>query len=532
MSTTADKVWAVGRPTIGTAVKARRPAEGLRQGARAADRRARDRLQPLPLGRPAGARLRPARARSTSWPRSRRIACPGSARSSAPSARSRCGAASPTATPCGRCARSCGTGSRSASSSRAPASSSGVPGELQPGAAMVALQEDVPVIPVAIHGSQTWKPGNFHPISLAWGEPIRFEGLPKGGKGYKEASAILQAKIRELFDFLVEMHDARPPGRDSRRDERRRAHRGEVEAPREIAGTVAIVGFPNVGKSTLINRLTQSRAAVVHETPGVTRDRKELLCEWTGTWFRLIDTGGVDEVEGGAVRLQDRRAGQGRDRRGRPRAVRRRRARGDHARATRSSPSILRAAKRPVIVLANKIDDPRRDPDSAVFHRLGLGEPWPLSGLHGHGTGDLLDEIVSRLPGHERGRDRHRGDPGRDPRPAERRQVVAPQQARRPRARDRLRDPGHDARRDRHGAAARRHDVRARRHGGPAAPPQAAPGDRVLLASCARSRRPSGPTSRSSSSTRPRGSSSRTSPSPTSRARRAARRSPCCRSGT
>ena len=62
---------------------------------------------------------------------------------------------------------------------------------------------------------------------------------------------------------------------------------------------MAIVGFPNVGKSTLINRLTQTRAAVVHETPGVTRDRKELLCEWTGTWFRLIDTGGVDEADGG-----------------------------------------------------------------------------------------------------------------------------------------------------------------------------------------------------------------------------------------
>lgn len=83
---------------------------------------------------------------------------------------------------------------------------SGVPGEIQPGAAMVALQEDVPVIPVAIHGTQTWKPGNFHPVSFAWGEPIRFEGLPRGGKGYKEASAILQLKIRELFDFLVEMH--------------------------------------------------------------------------------------------------------------------------------------------------------------------------------------------------------------------------------------------------------------------------------------------------------------------------------------
>jgi 1-acyl-sn-glycerol-3-phosphate acyltransferase len=88
---------------------------------------------------------------------------------------------------------------------------SGVPGELQPGAAMVALQEDVPVIPVAIHGSQTWKPGNFHPVTLAWGEPIHFQGLPKGGRGYKEASAILQAKIRELFDFLVEMHDLGRP---------------------------------------------------------------------------------------------------------------------------------------------------------------------------------------------------------------------------------------------------------------------------------------------------------------------------------
>lgn len=90
---------------------------------------------------------------------------------------------------------------------------SGVPGELQPGAAMVALQEDVPVIPVAVHGSQTWRPGNFHPVSIAWGEAFSFEGLPRGGKGYKEASALLQAKIRTLFDFLVEMHAlGRPDG--------------------------------------------------------------------------------------------------------------------------------------------------------------------------------------------------------------------------------------------------------------------------------------------------------------------------------
>jgi 1-acyl-sn-glycerol-3-phosphate acyltransferase len=92
----------------------------------------------------------------------------------------------------------------------------GVPGLVQPGAAMVALQEGVPIVPVAVHGSQTWKPGNFHPVSIAWGEPIGFEGLPRGGKGYKEASATLQAEIRKLWDFLVEMHalgrpDETPP---------------------------------------------------------------------------------------------------------------------------------------------------------------------------------------------------------------------------------------------------------------------------------------------------------------------------------
>ncbi len=65
---------------------------------------------------------------------------------------------------------------------------SGVPGPIQPGAAMVALQEGVPIVPAAIHGSQTWKPWNFHPVSIAWGEPMTFDGLPRGGKGYKEAS--------------------------------------------------------------------------------------------------------------------------------------------------------------------------------------------------------------------------------------------------------------------------------------------------------------------------------------------------------
>ena len=97
---------------------------------------------------------------------------------------------------------------------------SGVPGEVQPGAAMVALQESAPIIPVAIHGSQGWKPapGGFQTVSIAWGEPMSFDGLPKGGRGYKEASALLQVEIRRLFDWLVDVHrlgrprGATPPG--------------------------------------------------------------------------------------------------------------------------------------------------------------------------------------------------------------------------------------------------------------------------------------------------------------------------------
>ncbi len=90
---------------------------------------------------------------------------------------------------------------------------SGVPGELQPGAAMVALQEGVPVIPVAVHGSYTWKPGNFHPVSIAFGYPMTFDGLPSGGRGYREASAQVQAEILRLWEWLVDQHArGRPRG--------------------------------------------------------------------------------------------------------------------------------------------------------------------------------------------------------------------------------------------------------------------------------------------------------------------------------
>jgi 1-acyl-sn-glycerol-3-phosphate acyltransferase len=87
----------------------------------------------------------------------------------------------------------------------------GVPGEAKPGAAMVAVQEEVPVVPAAIHGSQFWRLGNFHPVSIAWGEPMSFEGLPRSGKGYKEATALVQEEIHRLWRFLVALHELGRP---------------------------------------------------------------------------------------------------------------------------------------------------------------------------------------------------------------------------------------------------------------------------------------------------------------------------------
>jgi len=170
----------------------------------------------------------------------------------------------------------------------------------------------------------------------------------------------------------------------------------------ELIGTVAIVGFPNVGKSTLVNRLTGTRAAVVHETPGVTRDRKELVCEWRDKRFLLVDTGGVDIADASPITRSI--ADQARE------AV----AQADVVlfvmdAQTGITPGdeevaqILREARKPVLVLANKIDDPRQEALALELHRLGLGDPIPISGLHGHGTGDLLDEILDQLEVHGQG---------------------------------------------------------------------------------------------------------------------------------
>jgi GTPase len=169
-----------------------------------------------------------------------------------------------------------------------------------------------------------------------------------------------------------------------------------VSAP--LLGTVAVVGFPNVGKSTLVNRLSATRQAVVFETPGVTRDRKEIVCEWAGKRFLLVDTGGVDVVDPSPltrlVAEQARRAVEEADL-----VLLAVDARAGVTPGDEEIADLLRRARRPVLVVANKVDDPSREVEAHEFHRLGLGEPIPVSGLHGHGTGDLLDRIVAELPG-------------------------------------------------------------------------------------------------------------------------------------
>jgi GTPase len=160
---------------------------------------------------------------------------------------------------------------------------------------------------------------------------------------------------------------------------------------------VAVVGYPNVGKSSLVNRLSGTRTAVVHERSGITRDRNEIACEWNGRRFTLIDTGGMDMIDedpmAGSIREQaqaaladaavavlvvDAKSGL------RP---------GDEEMA-----DLLRRATIPVLVAANKVDAVGDMPLAAEFHRLGLGEPIPVSAAQGLGTGDLLDAVVERLP--------------------------------------------------------------------------------------------------------------------------------------
>jgi GTP-binding protein len=162
--------------------------------------------------------------------------------------------------------------------------------------------------------------------------------------------------------------------------------------------TIAIVGFPNVGKSTLANRLAGGREAVVHREAGVTRDRKELDCEWNGVRLRLVDTGGLDLLSGDslarAVQRQAREAIAAADVVALVVDARAGLRQGDAEIA-----DILRRSAAPAVVVANKIDEPGDAYLAAEFHRLGLGDPVPVSATHGHGTGDLLDRLTELARG-------------------------------------------------------------------------------------------------------------------------------------
>ena len=159
---------------------------------------------------------------------------------------------------------------------------------------------------------------------------------------------------------------------------------------------VAVVGFPNAGKSTLVNRLAGGTAAVTDSEPGVTRDRRALRCEWNGVAFDLIDTGGVDLADSDelarSVQAQARMAIEEADAIALVVDARAGLGPGDAEIAT-----LLRRSSKPVVVVANKVDRPGEEAIAAELNALGLGEPMPVSASHGLGTGDLLDRLASEL---------------------------------------------------------------------------------------------------------------------------------------
>ncbi len=184
-----------------------------------------------------------------------------------------------------------------------------------------------------------------------------------------------------------------------------------MEEPERSKPVVAVVGRPNVGKSLLVNRILGRREAVVQDLPGVTRDRVSYDAEWNGREFIVVDTGGwAPDALGMAAQI----AAQA------ELAI-------DAADAVifvvdatvgiqdvdEAVVSVLRRSKKPVILAANKVDDARHEADAMILWNLGLGEPVPVSALHGRGSGDLLDAVLAVLPDAPEAKDPEPGGPRR-----------------------------------------------------------------------------------------------------------------------
>ena len=159
---------------------------------------------------------------------------------------------------------------------------------------------------------------------------------------------------------------------------------------------VAVVGRPNVGKSTFLNRVVGRREAIVEERPGVTRDRKAVDADWNGRPFVIMDTGGfiaTDEGLDAEVSRQSVRAIEDADA-----VIMVVDVTVGVTTEDEQVAALLRGLDKPVFVVVNKVDHTNRDADIWDFLQLGLGEPHPISALHGRGTGDFLDALVAALP--------------------------------------------------------------------------------------------------------------------------------------
>jgi GTP-binding protein len=179
----------------------------------------------------------------------------------------------------------------------------------------------------------------------------------------------------------------------------------------QVLPVVAVVGRPNVGKSTLVNRMLGRREAVVQDVPGVTRDRVSYDATWNGRQFVLVDTGGwAPDAKGMAARVTEQAE----------LAVAAADAVVFVVDATVGTQDIdeavvkvLRRSGKPVILAANKVDDQRTEAEASAMWQLGLGEPFPVSALHGRGSGDLLDAILATIPEAPRALDDQEGGPRR-----------------------------------------------------------------------------------------------------------------------